>query len=113
GPRLARGELKGCGKCKLQTDEADIGNDSVRMLRHVRARKIARVQSFYGNDSAVGGDPVVQLPVTDIDGIDTVGTAFQQHLSESTGGRADIQADAPFRRQSEVIESRGKFDAAA
>ena len=55
----------------------------------------------------------MQLPAPDIDCIDTLGAALQQHLREAAGGGADIEADAALRIEAEMIERRGELHAAA
>ena len=56
---------------------------------------------------------VVQLPAADIDRVDLGRAAFEQHLREAAGRGADIEADAAFRIEAEMVERRRQFHAAA
>ena len=55
----------------------------------------------------------MQLPASDIDRVDELGAALQQHLREAAGGGADIEADAAARIEAEMIERRGELHPAA
>ena len=56
---------------------------------------------------------LVQLAAPDIDRIDAPGAALEQHLRKAAGRGADIEADAAFRVEAEMIERGGKLHAAA
>jgi hypothetical protein len=55
----------------------------------------------------------VELPVPDVDGIDTGRAALQQDVGEAAGRGADVERDAIPRFDLEMIECMGELDPAA
>ena len=62
-----------------------ITDDHVGAPRQIVARHITDIDAAHVRDARVGLDPLIELPVSDIESDDPGGAAPQQHLGESPG----------------------------
>ena len=82
---------------EAQRDERHV-DDRERGVLPDRARvEVARVDAVVDHDAPVAGEPVVELPPPDVDGVDARGAAPDEDVREATGRRPDVDAD-PARR---------------
>ena len=98
-------------------------NLSEMKLTSTTTKSGARVEAGRGERADVGflqrndlgalAQRFMQLPASDIDRVDVPGAALQQHLRESAGGGADIEANAAARIEAEMIERRRELHPAA
>ena len=63
-----------------------------RQLLLVETVEVTRVASFDEGDALVAAEARGELPVADVDGDDVGGTAFEEHLGETSGRGSDVEA---------------------
>src|SRR5690348_8162777 len=71
------------------------------------------VEPFVDDDPRVLPQLPGELAVTDIDGVDALGTTGQQHVGEAAGRSPDIKRDLVVDRDVEMIERVYELDPAA
>ena len=93
--RLGAGLRQGEGRIDDLEDrhKAHVGDDQVDRIRDQRGGQVAAVDAFQRDDARIVAQPLGQLVMADIDGIDFCGAALEQHLGEPAGRRAEIEAD--------------------
>jgi hypothetical protein len=65
------------------------------------------------DDFAARLEARMQLPGSDIDGVNTARAALQEQLGKPAGRRADVETDAVRDVEMKVVERRRKLDPAA
>ncbi len=98
-------ERANCRQHVLERDEADVDGDEVRRLG--KAVEVPDIGFLQRNDLGPRAQARMQLAASDVDGVDAPGAALEQHLREAAGRRADVEADAPARIETEMVE-RGR-----
>src|SRR5579862_938823 len=107
------------GRCKPERgrqrdpdgDERDVAHDQLRCERQLVER--ARVRALEHDDALVGAQPFVQLAVADVDRNHAGSAALQEHVGETAGGGADVEAVEARRVQAEGVERVRELLAAA
>jgi hypothetical protein len=107
------GEGQGCRQYSRKPDEAGVTGNHIDRLGNVGAGQMARVEPFADNDAAVLPQLPCELAMPDIDGINPLGAARQQHIGETAGRRSDVEGDATLGGDPEMVERVGELDAAA
>jgi hypothetical protein len=111
-PSARGGERQRAGQYQTQRNETDVANHRRGRRFEQGARQIARVQTFAHEYAAVSPQLLVELAMTDIDGVDESRAAREQHVGESAGRGANIEAIEAARMKPESVERRGELDAA-
>ena len=112
-PGVRGGERERGRQNRAEADEARVADDEVHRLRHLGLRQVTRVGPFQYNDARVVPQPGVELTVADIDRVDAPCATAAKNVSESAGGRADIQRNEALRIDPEVRQRVVEFLAAA
>src|SRR6266568_877731 len=101
------------GKHPLERDEAHVDDDEIRRLRE--APRIERADVGLLERDHVGplAQPRVELIAADVERIDEPCSTGEQHIGESAGRGADVEAHAAARIDAEVIERRRELWPAA
>ena len=83
------------------------------MVPKVAGREVTRIQPFYHGDAGISLQPCVHLAMTDIDCGYMGCTAFQEHLGETTGRRADVEGVAFRGVKAEMIQAGDELQRSA
>ena len=106
-----RGERSAGGSAIRTRDERHVADDELRRERELGER--ARVRPLEHDDARVVAQPLVQLPVADVDGDHARGAALQQDVGEAAGRGADVEAVEARRIDAERVERVRELLAAA
>ena len=101
------------GRQGRQPDEARVAHQGADALADPVRGQVAGVDALVQHHARVVAQLPGELATADIDRMDARRPAMQQHVGEPAGGGPDVEADAPGRREREMIERMGELDAAA
>ena len=96
------GESERRRKRRADGDEGDVGHDELGRERELAHR--ARVRPLEHRDPRVVAQARVQLAVAHVEGDHPRRPALQEHVRESTRGRADVQGVPPANVEAEHVE---------
>src|SRR5206468_4906323 len=97
----------------LERDEAHVDGRKRERLRDQRRRQRPRIDAFEHDHLAPFRQALVQLPMPDINRIDSPGAAREQDLGEAASRGAKVEACAAIRIEAEMIERGRKLHATA
>ena len=101
------------GRDRPQGDERQVGHDEVDRSADGGGVERPDVGALAEIDALVVTKAFVQLAVADVDGDDLPGSALQQAVRESAGGRAGVEGPHTVDRDPESVEPGGQLLAAA
>jgi hypothetical protein len=103
-----------CGRHnQFERNKTDINGHKVWPFIEPAGGKVANIGALERNDLWPGTQCLVELGASDIDRIDKSRASVQQHLCESAGRGADIEADAALRIEVKVVKRCRELDAAS
>src|SRR4029077_7501401 len=103
-----------CGRHnQFERNKTDINGHKVWPFIESAGGKVANIGGLERNDLWPGTQCLVELGASDIDRIDKSRASVQQHLCESAGRGADIEADAALRIEVKVVKRCRELDAAS
>ena len=111
--RTRREQIADGRQHELERDETHVDGGEVGRVRQTRRIELADIGLLEADDVVAAAQPRVQLAGADVDRVDPLGAAREQHLGEAAGRCADVEADAAGDVETEMIERGGKLDAAA
>ncbi len=86
-----------CSQNEPQGNERQIGDQRVHRSPDLVVVQVANVAPFHHHDSGISTQPIVELPMTDIDGHHFTRSSLEHAIGETSCGRAGIQ-DSKTRR---------------
>ena len=111
--RARREQIADGRQHELERDETHVDGGEVGRVRQTRRIELADIGLLDADDVVAAAQPRVQLAGADVDRVDPLGAAREQHLGEAAGRGAGVEANAAGDVETEMIERGGKLDAAA
>ena len=105
-------EVGGCGGDNHPKGyEGNVDDDEVDGLGEVEG--VAGVELFDDDDAEIVTEFLVELAVSDVDGVDLLRAALEEAVGEAAGGGADVEPGHSRGVDSEGVEGVGQLDAPA